>query len=104
MGSPEQASFLVTSCHLFANRCLAFFIFVEQVADVLFRVMDEPLRSNSRTFAERFLPARIPFGTCVGTNDAPIVIDGVEPYEFDRLLGVIYPPCVTCHTQSFIYV
>jgi len=50
------------------------------------------LRSNSRAFAARFLPGRIPFGTCIGTDDAPIVIDGVEPYEFDRLLGVMYPP------------
>jgi hypothetical protein len=89
--------FLATSYHLFAKRCLVSFVFVEQVADVLFRVTDEPLRSNSQAFAGQFLPHHIPFGTCIGTDDAPIVIDGVEPYEFDRLLGVIYPPCVTCH-------
>ncbi|KAF8340959.1 hypothetical protein F5887DRAFT_425872 [Amanita rubescens] len=63
-----------------------------RVADVLFRVTDEPLRSNSKAFARQFLPNHIPFGTCVGTDDAPIVIDGVEPYEFDRFLGVICPP------------
>lgn len=71
---------------------LVFFVSCRQVANVLFRIHDEPLRSNSQFFARRYLPSRIPLGTCVGTDDAPVVIEGVEPYEFDRLLGVIYPP------------
>lgn len=91
--------FLATSYYSYAKRCFLFFASCRQVADVLFRVHDKALRSNSQAFAKLYLPARIPFGTCVGTDDAPVVIQGVEPPEFDRLLGVIYPPYVTYHIQ-----
>ncbi|KAF8627630.1 hypothetical protein AX15_004326 [Amanita polypyramis BW_CC] len=63
-----------------------------RVADVLFRLWDEPFRASSRLFQERYFPLRAPFGACIGTDDEPIVIDGVRPYEFDRFLGVIFPP------------
>ncbi|KIL60092.1 hypothetical protein M378DRAFT_954562 [Amanita muscaria Koide BX008] len=65
-----------------------------RVTDTLFRVLDEPFRSDSSVFGKRYgLPHSPPgFGECTGTHDNPIVIDDVKPWEFDRFLGVIFPP------------
>ncbi|KAK2463069.1 hypothetical protein APHAL10511_004724 [Amanita phalloides] len=87
-----QSSSPAPSLHRHSRYYLTSGNVVFRVADVLFRVWDEPLRTNSQFFSDHFLPSRIPFGSCIGCDDAPIVIDGVEPYQFDRLLGVIFPP------------
>lgn len=40
-------------------------------------------------------------GRCIGSDDEPIVIDDVKPYELDRFLGVLFPPFQPGSTSFF---
>ncbi|KAJ7145919.1 hypothetical protein C8R44DRAFT_601213 [Mycena epipterygia] len=79
---------------------------VIQVSDTLFRLWDGALRRHSTAF-----PVPVPVASpqmdnkgaagvengnvAVGTDDAhPLVLEGVESADFERLLWVIYPPVI----------
>ncbi|KAF8633304.1 hypothetical protein AX17_004479 [Amanita inopinata Kibby_2008] len=55
-------------------------------------VWDQPLKENSTKFAQHCGLEHVAFGECIGSDDDPLEIEDVEPHEFDRFLGVLYPP------------
>jgi hypothetical protein len=67
-------------------------IYSAQVSGILFRVWDGALRRHSKAFpvAPVSLLDKIPDGT---DDEHPLVLEGVESTDFERLLWIIYPPC-----------
>ncbi|KAF7373438.1 hypothetical protein MSAN_00553400 [Mycena sanguinolenta] len=63
---------------------------VIQVSGILFRVWDGALRRHSKAFPVGVsLLDKVPDGT---DDEHPLVLEGVEPLDFERLLWIIYPP------------
>ncbi|KAJ7802667.1 hypothetical protein B0H14DRAFT_2464125 [Mycena olivaceomarginata] len=77
---------------------------VIQVSGILFRVWDGALRRHSKAFpvAPVSLLDKIPDGT---DDEHPLVLEGVESTDFERLLWIIYPPvlgqCKATTTQDW---
>ena len=66
-----------------------------QVENTLFRVFRSTFTRHSAFFKDLFsLPAG-PLGTAEGLDDDnPLQFSGISVVEFERLLWVLYPPCV----------
>jgi hypothetical protein len=63
-----------------------------QASGILFRVWDGALRRHSKAFpvAPISLLDKVPDGA---DDEHPLVLEGVESADFERLLWIIYPPC-----------
>jgi len=80
---------------------------VIQVSGILFRVWDGTLRRHSKAFpiAPVSLLDKVPDGA---DDEHPLVLEGVESADFERLLWIIYPPvlgqCKATTTRDWIAI
>ncbi|KAJ7141838.1 hypothetical protein C8R43DRAFT_892461 [Mycena crocata] len=64
---------------------------VIQVSGILFRLWDSALRRHSKAFP--IAPVSLLDKVADGVDDEhPLILEGVEPADFERLLWIIYPP------------
>ncbi|KAJ7456312.1 hypothetical protein B0H11DRAFT_1819136 [Mycena galericulata] len=66
---------------------------VIQVSGILFRIWDGPFRRHSKAFP--IAPVSLLDKITDGVDDAhPLILEGVESADFERLLWIVYPPVI----------
>ncbi|KAJ7041248.1 hypothetical protein C8F04DRAFT_947400 [Mycena alexandri] len=99
--APEPPPYITTPSEPLATRRHEEYYFedgniVIQVSGILFRLWDGSFRRHSKAFP--IAPVSL-LDKVANDDEHPLVLEGVEPADFERLLWIVYPPSVRLHSS-----